>query len=250
MNTSEESITAVKKKLKIRKETILTDYLREIVYGGSDGIVTTFAVVAGFSGANLTSETIVPVSVTAVILFGFANLFADAMSMGLGDYLSMRAEEDMYHSLKKYEKAQLDRDDTVIEEKTKKHLIQRGFTPEDCAQLVQIFKRNHLFWVEWIMHQEHGLPDPGDVNPFYAGIATFTSFILFGFIPLAPFIFLEVTPNQAFLLSLGGMFTSLVLLGLLRWRTVGQNFVRAMMETVMVGSLSSGVAFLVGIILK
>lgn len=63
-------------------------YLPEIVYGANDGIVTTFAVVAGVAGAAL--------SPGIVIVLGFANLFADGFSMGMSNYLSERSEED-YH---------------------------------------------------------------------------------------------------------------------------------------------------------
>ena len=76
-------------------ETLLGDdvrssgrYLPEVVYGANDGIVTTFAVVAGVAGAAL--------SPGIVIVLGFANLFADGFSMGMSNYLSERSEED-YH---------------------------------------------------------------------------------------------------------------------------------------------------------
>lgn len=60
------------------------DYLREFVYGGIDGAVTTFAVVAGATGAGF--------SATVVIVLGFANLVADGVSMAVGSYLSTKSE--------------------------------------------------------------------------------------------------------------------------------------------------------------
>ena len=64
---------------------ILRHYLRDIVYGANDGIITTFAVVAGATGGAL--------SVRAVIVIGIANLLADGVSMGVGNYLSIRSNE-------------------------------------------------------------------------------------------------------------------------------------------------------------
>ena len=55
----------------------LGDVLRELVYGGNDGVVTTFAIVAGFEGAG--AEGAAEVGGAAVLLFGLANLFADAI---------------------------------------------------------------------------------------------------------------------------------------------------------------------------
>jgi vacuolar iron transporter family protein len=70
-------------------------YLKEIVYGGNDGIVTTFAVVAGFAGAQ-SDTNVATYSFLTVLLFGIANLFADGASMGLGNFLSLRSEQDLY----------------------------------------------------------------------------------------------------------------------------------------------------------
>lgn len=59
-------------------------YLREIVYGANDGIITTFAVVAGVTGADL--------SPLVALILGLANLFGDGVSMGAGNYLSLKSE--------------------------------------------------------------------------------------------------------------------------------------------------------------
>ena len=74
-----------------------SQYLKEIVYGGIDGIVTTFAVVAGFTGAS-SSGFLLEKGYVVVLLFGFANLFADATSMGLGNFLSVRTDQALNHS--------------------------------------------------------------------------------------------------------------------------------------------------------
>lgn len=63
-------------------------YLGEFVYGGMDGCVTTFAVVSGAYGAELSS--------TIVIILGFANLLADGFAMSVGAYLSHKTELDTY----------------------------------------------------------------------------------------------------------------------------------------------------------
>ena len=60
-------------------------YLRDLVYGANDGIITTFAVVAGVAGADLPTTTI--------LILGFANLVADGFSMGASNFLSIRSDE-------------------------------------------------------------------------------------------------------------------------------------------------------------
>ena len=66
---------------------IARHYIRELIYGANDGVITTFAVVAGVSGGGL------PLS--AVLIIGAANLFADGLSMGAGNYLSIRSHESV-----------------------------------------------------------------------------------------------------------------------------------------------------------
>lgn len=60
-------------------------YIRDLVYGANDGIITTFAVVAGVAGGEL--------STTAALVVGTANLAADGLSMGVGNFLAIRAHE-------------------------------------------------------------------------------------------------------------------------------------------------------------
>jgi vacuolar iron transporter family protein len=63
------------------------DYLGEFVYGGIDGAVTTFAVVAGATGARFDNKVL--------LVLGFANLIADGFSMGVGSYLSTKSEQQL-----------------------------------------------------------------------------------------------------------------------------------------------------------
>ena len=64
---------------------IVRHYIRDVVYGANDGLITTFAVVAGVAGGAL--------SHTAILIVGVANLAADGLSMGVGNYLAIRAHE-------------------------------------------------------------------------------------------------------------------------------------------------------------
>lgn len=65
----------------------LTYHLGDLVYGANDGIITTFAVVAGAAGAQFSS--------TIIVVLGIANLVADGFSMGASKFLSLRSEQDI-----------------------------------------------------------------------------------------------------------------------------------------------------------
>lgn len=64
---------------------IARHYIRDLVYGANDGLITTFAVVAGVTGGDLAPR--------AMLIIGAANLFADGLSMGVGNYLGIRSNE-------------------------------------------------------------------------------------------------------------------------------------------------------------
>jgi vacuolar iron transporter family protein len=66
---------------------IARHYIRELIYGANDGLITTFAVVAGVAGGGL--------SLPVVLIIGAANLFADGLSMAAGNYLSIRSHESV-----------------------------------------------------------------------------------------------------------------------------------------------------------
>ncbi|MGF1500624.1 MAG: VIT1/CCC1 transporter family protein [Paracoccaceae bacterium] len=218
--------------------------LREIVYGGNDGIVTTFAVVAGFAGAGA-GETVAIGSV-AVLLFGLANLFADATSMGLGAYLSGRAEHDVYAVEHRRLTAEIAGDAAACAGEATDRLIDRGLSPDDAAAIARVFARNPALLAETLMRERAGLGRPDDRSPARAGLVTFASFLAFGTIPLAPYLG-GVVPTVAFPLAIGATFAALAALGTLRWRVTGGPAGRAIAETLAVGGVCAVVAFAVGL---
>ena len=218
--------------------------LREIVYGGNDGIVTTFAVVAGFAGAG--SDGAAGVGAIAVLLFGLANLLADATSMGLGAFLSARSHNDVYaaqraqHMREILETPEQERDEAVA------LLVSRGVSPGDAAALAEIYGRNPELMADFMMRYELGMSHPEDGNPAADGFKTFLSFMVFGTIPLLPY-FLLPPVESTFQLAVGATLMALVLLGLLRWRVTGEGLIRCVAETVLVGGICAVVAYAVGL---
>lgn len=75
---------------------VCNEYIKSMVFGGLDGIITTFSVIAAGAGAQLDGNV--------VILMGFANLVSDGISMGMGDYFSEKSENSYIRGEKKREK--------------------------------------------------------------------------------------------------------------------------------------------------
>lgn len=77
----------INKSFRQKASSRLEDYLGEFVYGSIDGTVTTFAVVAGATGAGFSN--------VIIIVLGLANVIADGFSMGVGSYLSSKSEDEV-----------------------------------------------------------------------------------------------------------------------------------------------------------
>ena len=229
------------------KQSSVSEYLKEVVYGGVDGIITTFAIVAGFSGASLSNETTTQLSFVLVLLFGLANLFADGVSMGLGNLLSVRSEQSKYRQIREKEHKESIVNTAWEVEETRVLLIDSGFSAEDAEILSNIYKKNEKYWVDFMMVYELKMADPTNTNPFYTGLATFIAFIVFGFIPLIPFIFLQSFDSQTvFYISASATFSALILMGVLKWKVIGTKFINTIIEIVLVGGVSASIAFYVG----
>lgn len=221
----------------------ITRHLREVVYGGIDGIITTFAIVAGFTGATGSGEIgVIPIAV--VLIFGLSNLFADGFSMGVGEFLSTRASTKLYEQEFHKEQREIEKN-TEFEAAESVYIFeQKGFTKEQAQNLVSIFKQNPAYWTEFMMRYEHDMSTP-ERAPFHNALATFCSFIFFGFIPLLPYL-LGLTTTDSFLFSAVFAVGAMALLGAMRARITHELVRRAILENVGLGVLAGAIAFGVG----
>ncbi len=156
------------------------NYLKEWVYGGIDGVVTTFAIVAGVVGASL--------SPMIVLILGLANLIADGFSMAAGCYSATKADSDNYWRLRTREETHVKnfRDGEI--EETRIILRNKGFEGEELEQMVHAISKDHDSWIEWMMQEEYGLSRPIH-TPMHAALHTFAAFVICGSMPVFPFLF-------------------------------------------------------------
>lgn len=222
----------------------VAEFLKQIVYGGNDGIVTTFAVVAGFAGAG--AEGVAQIGGIAVLLFGIANLLADATAMGLGEFLSARSERDVYRATRAKELYEIKHNPEMERAETLEILADQGLTQEDAKTMTAIMERNPEFMADFMMTYEIGMTDPSEDSPALNGLATFAAFLVFGIVPLIPYFILDPLPST-FTVSVWATFGALVALGLIRWRVTNETVARCVGETVLVGGICAVVAFAVGL---
>lgn len=229
------------------KTNPISDYLQEIVYGGSDGIVTTLAVISGFAGAGSGN---LGLTTSIVLLFGFANLCADGVSMGLGNFLSVRSEKAV--GKRQYDMQQKELTDNVAASVESLELLLRkkGYSTDTATQLASLITQNPTHQLEFMLQEEVGLSNSYKENSWISSLFTFFSFILFGSLPLIPYMISThvLSGMYQFGLSVFAATIALVILGIVRRFTTHESWIRSVGETVFVGGVSTSIAFVVGVL--
>lgn len=219
-------------------------YIGEAVYGALDGIVTTFAVVAGVEGARLSSGI--------VLILGFANLIGDGLSMGVGSYLSTKSQREYEKSERIREKWEIENYPEGETEEIRQIYRKKGFRDADLDRAVEIITSDKEVWVETMMVEELGILSEEN-HPFFNGLSTFISFIIAGFIPLLFFVVALAIPGletYTFIMSviLTGM--TLFAVGSLRVLVTQTRWWRSGFEMLFVGGAAALGAYLVGYFLR
>lgn len=219
----------------------LGPYIHDIVYGANDGIVTTFAVVSGVAGADLASYV--------VVILGFANVLADGLSMGLGNYLSGKSRKDNYQRLLKEELREIEEIPDIEREEIREIFEVKGFKGADLDRVTEVITSDKKVWVDTMMREEHGLTADEDGTPLRHAIMTFVSFVAFGSIPIAPYI-LPIDEESRFLVTIIAAAVALLVVGLLRSWVTRERLIKGPLEILSVGSICAFTAYYVGMALK
>ena len=217
------------------------EFLKDAVYAANDGIITTFAVVAGVVGASLD-----PV---AILVLGFANLFADGISMAGGNYLGTKSEKDQYSKERARNKRLFDQDKDECRRRIIRFLEMKGYKQEDLSGLAELIIHNEKFALDFIMHEEMGLAEQEDARPAKGALVTYIAFMAAGFIPLVPYIFISHAENVFIYASL---FTAATLffIGAMRSAFINRSWFYAGAEMLFVGGVAAIAAYGVGFIIK
>lgn len=214
------------------------NYLRDFVYGGIDGAVTTFAVVAGTLGADLSTRI--------VLILGVANLIADGFSMAASNFLGTRAERDDYQRLEEVERRHVEAAPEGEREEIRQIYAEKGFEAADLERAVELLTADRERWIQTMLTEEYGLPREVR-SEWLAALCTFAAFVICGSVPLIPFI---SGSNGAF--STASVSTGLVFFSIgsikARWSTT--SWWRSGFVTLFVGGIAATLAFLAGMLLK
>jgi vacuolar iron transporter family protein len=218
-------------------------YLRDFIYGGVDGVITTFAVVSGVAGAGLASGI--------VVVLGAANLIADGFSMAVSNYLGTRAESELIERARRIEGKHIDAYPEGEREEIRQIFAAKGFAKSDLDQIVSVVTSDRSRWIDTMIQDEYGLRLEGK-SPSRAAAVTFLAFVSLGVLPLAAFlpdVLVSGINFEPYLPSTLLTAVSLFFVGAVKARFLSTKWYQAGAETLIIGGAAAGLAYVVGVLL-
>jgi vacuolar iron transporter family protein len=209
-------------------------YLRDWVYGGMDGAVTTFAIVAGVVGAQLSSQVI--------LILGAANVVADGLSMAAGNYLATRSEHEEFRHVESIEHRHIETAPEGEREEVREIFRQRGLEGELLERVTEVITADRERWVRTMLRDEYGLP-AAIRSPWRAAASTFSAFLVCGLVPLLPFV---LGLRDAFWVATAATGLVFAAIGALKSRWSPAPWWRSSLETLVVGGGAAAVAYGIG----
>ena len=214
-------------------------YIRELIFGFNDGLVSVFALVSGIAGAALSSNII--------LLTGIAGLTAGAVSMALGAYISSKSQIEYYNSEIKREKEEIEKYPEVETEEIRQLYKLKGFKGQNLETVVKIITSDKKIWLKVMMEEELGLVQGKFDNPKIVAVIMGVAFVVGATLPIIPYFFMETVaalPLSA-VLSLAGLFA----IGSLKTIITKMSWLKSGAEMVGIGILSAAATYTIGFML-
>ena len=213
-----------------------TATVRDIVIGMADGLTVPFALAAGLSGAIDSTRII--------ITAGLAEIAAGSIAMGLGGYLAAKSDAEHYQS-------ERNREETEVTERPEDEaaevadvLTTYGMTADETTPVVDAMRKRPTAWVDFMMRFELGLEKPDPKRALLSALTIAGAYIAGGFIPLGPYILLQ-TASTALVASVAITLLALAVFGYVKGHYTGAAPVRSSIQTVLIGGVAAGAAFLI-----
>jgi len=212
-----------------------TALVRDVVIGMSDGLTVPFALAAGLSGAVNSSHV--------VVLAGLAEIAAGSIAMGLGGFLAAQGDAEHYSSERLREEREIVERTRDEEEEIYEIFEQYGVGRSESKPVLEALKRRPQAWIDFMMRFELGLEEPQRYRASRSAITIAISYVVGGLIPLAPYMTGRSLPS-ALAASVTITLVALLVFGGVKGRLTGAGTVRNALQTVLIGGLAAGAAYL------
>lgn len=210
--------------------------LRAAVFGVNDGLVSNFSLVMGFAGAEAKPEYI--------LLAGVAGLLAGSFSMAAGEYVSMRAQRELFEQQIAMEQQELEMSPKEEEEELSLIYQAKGIPEKEAAQLARRIIENPKTAIDTLAREELGL-DPSELgSPWRAAVSSFLAFVMGAFVPVAPY--LMASGASALIASASLSCLALFTVGALLSIFTARGPIPSGLRMLAIGLLASAITYTVG----
>jgi len=224
-------------KIEGRHRTVGGNALRAAVLGANDGLVSNMSLVMGVAGATALN--------TPILIAGLAGLIAGAISMALGEWISVKSSQELYERQIELEFEELE--NNPEEEKEELILLYRakGFSEQDAEKAVEKIWEDPEQTKQVLITEELGINmEELEGSAWEAAIASFFLFITGAIIPVFPFFFF--TGNKALILSIAFSTVGLFLIGAAITLITGRSVTKSGVRQVLFGLAAAGITFGIG----
>ena len=177
--------------------------LRASIMGVNDGLVSNFCLVMGLAGGTNNDHQM-------VLLAGFIGLLAGSLSMATGEYVSVKAQRDVYEKQVQIEKRHLAEDRNGEQVKLIKSYELQGLSKDQAVAASEILLSNERLALETMLKEEHGLSEEQFGSPLGAASGSLIAFMLGASIPILPYIIQQQGSPFIVTVSLSTIFLALV----------------------------------------
>jgi vacuolar iron transporter family protein len=224
-------------KFESRHKSVGGNALRAAVLGANDGLVSNMSLVMGVAGAAVNNNTI--------LLTGCAGLLAGAISMALGEWLSVQSSRELYENQIALETTELEA--SPEEEKAELVLLYqaKGMTIDEAKKLAEKAFETHESAIETLIVEELGInKEELKGSAWEAAITSFVLFAIGAIIPLYPFMFLE--GRNAIYLSVGSSVVGLFGIGSAITLFTGKSVLFSGTRQVLFGLAAAAITYGIG----
>jgi VIT1/CCC1 family predicted Fe2+/Mn2+ transporter len=209
--------------------------VRDIVIGMSDGLTVPFALAAGISGTGAATHV--------VVTAGMAEIVAGSIAMGLGGYLAARTDFEHFTTEQQRENWEIDHLEDIEKEEVAVIFRNYGLVDAQIAPIIDSMVKDRKQWLDFMMRFELGLETPDPKRARVSALTIGISYIVGGLIPLSPYIFIHDI-SIALTVSVVVTLIALFLFGYIKGQFTGTKPLKSGLQTVFVGGVAAGVAFL------
>jgi len=214
-------------------------FLRDIVFGANDGVVTAIGFLVGFA-SSVADQSV-------VVIAGALTIIAGAASMALGNFLAVKSQREHYDAMEKIERWEMENKPEAEVREIREIYTNFGFDKGAVELLTKKVTSDRELWLKVMMRDELGLTR--EEQPGLAGILIGIFYLLAGLPPLLPFIFVKPL-TRALIMSLIVAVLVMGLIGALRWWLNKGNFSTKVVETILIGLAAAAIGFVAGEVLN